>query len=97
MLFTAVYTPKGTATEESQKRSLQLFASWNPPFEFRAHYARADGRGGVAVFEADDPAVVMEGILPFTPFFDFDVAPAVDIQAAVPVFQRVNDWRDSVR
>jgi len=95
MLFATVYTPKNES-EESQKRSLQLFTNWTPPFEFKSHYARADGRGGIAIFEADDPAVVLEGVAPFTPFFDFDVVAVTEIEAAVPVFMRVNEWRDSV-
>lgn len=33
---------------------------------------------------------------PWLPFFDFDVTPVVDIQAAVPLFQRGYGWRDSV-
>jgi hypothetical protein len=96
MLFAAIYTPKNES-EESQKRSLQLFTSWTPPFEFKAHYSRADGKGGIALFEADEPAVVLEGIAPFTPFFDFDVAPVTEIENAVPVLLQVNAWRDSVR
>jgi hypothetical protein len=96
MLFAAVYTPKNE-TEDSQKRSLQLFSSWTPPFEFKSHHTRADGKGGIAIFEADDPRVVLEGIAPFTPFFDFDVTPVTEVENAVPVFQQVNDWRDSVR
>ena len=96
MLFAALYTPLNPS-EESQKRSLQLFTSWTPPFEFKAHYSRSDGKGGIAIFEADDPAVVMEGIAPFTPFFDFELTPVTEIENAVPVFQRVNEWRDSVR
>jgi hypothetical protein len=96
MLFTAIYTPKNES-EQSQRRSLQLFTIWKPPFEFKAHYARADGKGGIAIFDADDPAVVLEGIAPFTPFFDFEVTPVTEIENAVSVFQRVNEWRDSVR
>ena len=95
MLFAALYTTKNE-TEESQKRSLALFASWQPPFEFKAHYARVDGRGGVAIVEADDAAVLLEGISPFTPFFDFDVTPLVEIEAAVPLFAKTNEWRDSI-
>jgi Protein of unknown function (DUF3303) len=95
VLFAAIYTPH-SVTEEAQKRSLQLFMNWTPPFEFKAHYARADANGGIAIFEADDPNVVLEGIAPFTPFFDFEVVPVSEIESAVPVFAKVNEWRDSV-
>jgi len=95
MLFAAIYTWIH-GDEEAQKRSLELFSSWKPPFEFKAHYARADGKGGIAVIEADDPAALTEGISTFTPFFDFDLVPILEIEQAVPIFQRVNEWRDSV-
>ena len=95
MLFAVVYTPKNES-ETTQERSLKLFVNWAPPFEFKSHYARADGKGGIGIFEADDPAVILEGVAPFTPFFDFDVVPVTEIENAVPVFNKVNAWRDSV-
>ena len=48
VLFAAIYTPH-SVTEDAQKRSLQLFTNWTPPFEFKAHYARADANGGIAI------------------------------------------------
>ena len=97
MLFAVKYTARDV-TENSQKRSLGLFTNWQPPagYQFKAHYARADANGGIAIFEADDPNVILEGIAPFTPFFDFEVVPVSEIESAVPVFAKVNEWRDSV-
>jgi hypothetical protein len=95
LLFATVYTPKNES-EAAQERSLKLFMNWTPPFEFKSHYARADGKGGIGIFEADDPAVILEGVAPFTPFFDFEVVPVTEIENAVPVFNKVNAWRDSV-
>jgi hypothetical protein len=95
MLFAAVYHPRNDS-EESQKRALQLFMNWQPPFEFKAHYSRGDAGGGIAIFEVDDPLVMIEGIAPFTPYLDFDIAPVTEIENAVPVFMKVNEWRDSV-
>ena len=95
MLFAAIYTTTNT-TEEAQQRSLQLFTSWQPQLDFKAHYARADGSGGVAIFEADDAAVILEAIAPFTPYFDFETVPVLDIEQAVPVFAKTQEWRGSV-
>jgi hypothetical protein len=95
MLFAAVYELR-QPNEESAKRSLALFTSWEPPFELTAHWARADGNGGIAVFEADDASTVLEGVTPFTPFFEFTVTPVIDVQDAVPVYMKVNSWRDSI-
>jgi len=96
MLFAALYSPRDNITEETQKRSLQLFTSWSPPFEFKANYSRGDGKGGIAIIESDSVEAIIEGISPWVPFFDFEVTPIMDIQAAVPALQRAYGWRDSV-
>ena len=81
MLFLAIYKFHNPS-EELDKRTLKLFTNWQPPFEFKGHWARGDGQGGTAVFEADSAEQVLEGISPWLAFFDFDVTPAVDIQQA---------------
>ena len=96
MLFVALYKRKDNSTEETAKRQLQLFLSWQPPFEFKGHWARADQNGGVAIFEAESAAVVFEGIAPWTVYLDFEIAPVLPIEEAVPVLQKTNAWRDSV-
>jgi hypothetical protein len=98
MLFAVIYTARDV-TEEKDKRSLKLFTNWKPPagYEFKAHYALADGSGGVALVEAGSAAALLEAHAPWGPFFDFRSVPAVEIDTAVPVFQRVNAWRDSVK
>lgn len=99
MLFAAVYKPVGDPSEEKQKRILQLFTNWQPPagFEFKTHYFRADGNGGIAIVEAASAAALAEGIAPWAPFFYFEISPIVEATEGVPIFQRVNAWRDSVR
>ena len=96
MLFGVLYAPHAATTEETQKRSLQLFTQWSPPFEFKVHYARGDGKGGICIVETDSAEAIVEGISPWLPFFDFEVTPVVDVQTAVPLFQRGYAWRDSV-
>ncbi len=96
MLFGVLYRIRAGTTEQQQTRSLQLFTQWSPPFEFKSHYARGDGNGGIAIAESDSAEAIVEGISPWLPFFEFDVTPVVDIQAAVPLFQRAYQWRDSV-
>jgi hypothetical protein len=92
--FGVVYSERNP-TEEAQKRSLQLFTSWDPPVEFRGHWAFASG-GGMAVVEAGTAAALVEAIAPYTPFFDFKVEPIVPAEEAVPIFMKTNAWRDSV-
>ena len=96
MQFGVIYTQRDGLSEEMEKRSLQLFTQWSPPLEFKVHYARGDGQGGLAIGESDSAEAIVEGITPWQPFFKFEVMPVVDIQAAVPLFQRAYQWRDSV-
>ena len=99
MLFAAVYKPIGDQTEAKQKRGLQLFTNWKPPegFVFKAHYFRADGNGGIAIVEAASAANLLEGITPWSAYFQFEVTPVVNAEEGVPIQMRVNAWRDSVR
>jgi uncharacterized protein DUF3303 len=98
MLFALMYTPK-QVSEESQKRSLNLFMHWQPPagYEFKSHYALADGSGGLAIVEASSAAAILEAHSPWGPFFDFKTVPIVDMKDAVPVFSKTNHWRDSIK
>jgi hypothetical protein len=98
MLFAGIYTSRPTVSEASANRSLQLFTNWTPPsaFTFRSHYAFSDGTGGIFIAESTAEAL-LEATSPYQPFFEFKVVPIVDIMAAVPILQKVNAWRESVR
>jgi hypothetical protein len=98
MLFAVLYTAR-EVTEDKEKRSLNLFTQWKPPagYEFKAHYALADGSGGMGIVEASSSADLLEAHAPWGPFFHFRTVPVVEIDKAVPIFQRVNAWRDSVK
>jgi Protein of unknown function (DUF3303) len=94
MLFGIVYKERNPS-EESQKRSLELFTKWQPPVEFKGHWAFATG-GGMGIVEADDAAAIVEAIAPWTVFFDFKVEPVVNVEDGVPIFMKTNAWRESV-
>lgn len=98
MLFAVTYTSINVS-EESQKRSLNLFANWRPPsgYEFKAHYAFCDGSGGVAIAEATSTEALLEAHAPWAPFFNFTTVPVVEIEKAVPIFSKVNAWRDTIK
>jgi hypothetical protein len=97
MLIGGSYTTRFDS-EESARRNLRLFASWQPPagFEFKMHWARADGKGGMFVAEAESAEAILEATTPWTTRLDFDIAPIVDITSAVPVFVKVQAWMDTV-
>ena len=72
--------------------------NWNPPdgFEFKAHWARADGKGGMFVAEAESAEAVLQATSPWVVRMDFDVAPLVDVAEAVPLWLKVQEWVDGV-
>jgi hypothetical protein len=94
MLFGIIYSLRDPS-EAGQARSLQLFTNWQPPIEFKGHWALASG-GGMAIAEADSAAALLEATAPFTPYLEFRVEPAMPIEEAVPIFMKTNAWRDSV-
>ena len=97
MLFAMTYTARNP-TEKKDKRSLNLFLHWKPPsgYVFKSHYALADGTGGIGIIESSSAEAILEAHSPWAPFFDFRIVPLVEIDKAVPIFQRVNEWRDSI-
>ncbi len=99
MLFATTYTSRETGSEEASKRVLQIWSQWKQPagLEIKAFYVLADESGGIVISEASTAAAVLEAISPFAPYLEYNVTPIVEITEAVPILQRVNAWRDSVR
>jgi hypothetical protein len=97
MLLAVTYKAKENATEESEKRSFNLFTNWTPPqgFVFKAHYVTGSGKG-IAIVEADSAIAVLEAMAPWGPHLDFDSEPCVDISESVPVTLKAFAWRDSI-
>ena len=96
MLFGVMYKPRPGGDEQRQERSLQLFTEWTPPdgIDFRAHYLRADGNGGIGIVDADAAAVIGEAVAPFSPFFEYEIVPLMEVEEAVAVLQRAVEWRE---
>ena len=98
MLFFMSYANREDVAEDISKRTLALFTQWTPPdgYEFKAHYAFAEGGGGFAIIEASTATAILEAHAPFAPYFHFRTTPIVEIGEAVPLFQKTNEWRDSI-
>lgn len=98
MLFAVIYTARDL-NEEQEKRSLTLFTNWKPPsgYEFKEHYAFADGSGGIGLVEAKSAAALLEAHAPWVTFFDFRTQPLVEVTESIPILQRALKWRDSIR
>jgi Protein of unknown function (DUF3303) len=86
------------ASEETQARALQVFAKWSPAegATFVQFLGRVDGRGGFAVVETDDVALIARDMAVFGPFFDTSVYPVLDIQEAARIGLEAVEFRRSV-
>jgi hypothetical protein len=99
MLFAVNWVNRSGATEERDKRTLNLFTNWKPPagFEFKGFYDYVDGNGGVAIVEATSAEVMFEVFAPWATFFEFSVRPIVSTEKSTPIIEKAIAWRDSVR
>lgn len=85
-------------TEDSERRSLEVFASWEPPAgaDFQGFYGFVDGTGGVALIEVDTAATLARTIAPWTPWMSFTVTPIVPIEESSRIAGEGIAFRDSV-
>ena len=86
-------------TEEGQKRSLSVFAKWQPPAgaDFsRGFYGFADGTGGVAIVEVDSAATLARTIDPWTPWLNFTATPILPVEESSQLALEAVSFRDSV-
>ena len=86
------------ATEEGQRRSLEVFSRWQPPegAEFKGFYGFADGSGGVAIIEVENAATLARTTLPFTPWLRFTSTPIVPVEESAAIAAEGVQFRDSV-
>jgi hypothetical protein len=85
-------------SEDGERRSLEVFASWQPPAgaDFKGFYGFADGTGGVAIIEVDDAATLARTTAPWTPWLRFVATPIVPIEEATAIAGEAVEFRDSV-
>ena len=82
MKYVVAWETRENASEDQQERGLQVFGNWQPDenADFQQFVGRIDGRGGFAIVETDDPAILAKDMALFGPFFEFSVYPVLDIQ-----------------
>jgi hypothetical protein len=87
MKYVVTWEERPSATEETLGRSLQVFSKWTPSegATFKEFLSRVDSRGGFAVVETDDPALIMKDTALFGAFFDFSVYPVMEIADATAI------------
>jgi hypothetical protein len=83
-------------SESGLKRSLYLFAKWQPgPGQFQGFYGFADGGGGVALVEANSASDLAKTMAPWTPFLKFTARPILPIRESAEISGAAAVWRDA--
>ena len=97
MLFHVIWQFADT-TEEGQRRSLAVFATWEPPpgAEFKGFYGFTDGSGGVALLEVDSAETLARTTAPWTPWLSFTATPILPIEESTKIAGEAVGFRDSV-
>lgn len=97
MKYVVAWEVRANASEEVQSRSLQVFGKWSPAegTNFVQFVGRVDGRGGFAVVETDDVALIARDMAVFSAFFDMSVYPVLDIQESAQIAGEAVDFRRS--
>ena len=98
MKYLVSWETRQTASEELQARGLQVFSKWSPSPEatFKEFLGRVDGRGGFAVVEADNPAVVARDMAIFGAFFDMSVYPVLEVMETAGIAAEAVEFRSSI-
>ena len=95
MKYVVAWEGRAGASEEVQARSLQVFSKWSPAegSVFLQFVGRVDGRGGFAVVETEDVALIARDMAIFTAFFDMSVYPVLDIQESARIGGEAVEFR----
>jgi hypothetical protein len=85
-------------SEEGSRRSLAVFAKWQPPAgaDFKGFYGNADGGGGVAIVEVDSAATLARTTAPFTPWLEFTATAIVPIEESAAIAGEAIAFIDSI-
>jgi Protein of unknown function (DUF3303) len=84
-------------SEEGERRVHTLFRKWQPPADakFQGFYSFVDGRGGVAIMEADSASPLMRMTAPWTSWLRFTVTPIIPIAEASAIDDEALAFRDA--
>ena len=90
----------GGSTSENEaavKRVLALYSKWSPPegTTYLQFLGRADGGGGYAVIETDNPKELAD-VATFAPFAEWQIQPVLDIAESVQIATEAIKFRDSI-
>ncbi len=85
------------SSEAGEKRSLALFAKWQPAAgaEFKGFYGFADGTGGIAIIEVDSAATLTRVTTPWLPWLKFSARAIVPIEELASISAEAIAFRES--
>jgi hypothetical protein len=97
MKYVIAWEGRENTSEELLARGLQVFSQWSPAegANFLQFVGRVDGRGGFAVVETDDVALIARDMAIFTAFFDMSVYPVLDVQETARIGGEAVEFRSS--
>ena len=98
MLFHVTWQFTDTS-EEAERRSLAVFAQWQPPegADFQGFYGFADNTGGVAIVEVDSAETLARTTSPWVPWLRFDVRPILPVEVSSQIAGEGIAFRDTVQ
>jgi len=98
MKYVVMWETRQSTSEETQARGLQVFSKWSPSegTDFQQFLGRVDGRGGFAVVETGDPALVAKDMAMFGPFFEFSLYPVLEIAETAGIGMEAVQMRASI-
>ena len=98
MKYAVAWETRAAVSEDTQARGLQVFSKWSPAegTNFLQFVGRVDGRGGFAVVEADDPALIARDMAIFSAYFEMSVYPVLDVQEIARISGEAVAFRQEV-
>jgi hypothetical protein len=85
MIFVTTYKLKPHINKEETKQLMSVFATVGNAPGTVAHYVNADGGGGVAISESDDPAEGYANLLNYQQWIEFDTKVMLKVEDAIPL------------
>jgi len=85
MIFITTYKLKPHITKEETKELMGVFATIGNAPGTLAHYVNADGGGGIAIAESDDPAEGYANLLNYQQWIQFESKVMLKVEDAVPL------------
>ena len=85
MIFVTTYKLKSHITKAETKELMSVFATIGNAPGTLAHYVNADGGGGIAIAESDDPAEGYANLLNYQQWIQFESKVMLKVEDAVPL------------